>query len=53
MQNLRGISSIEEVAVGVNEDNFNEVGRDSVRMSVTGFTGGSSRLVVSENVTLL
>ena len=35
MQNLRGISSIEEVAVGVNEDNFNEVhNRDSVRMSV-------------------
>ncbi|KAI0208517.1 putative E3 ubiquitin-protein ligase HERC1 [Lamellibrachia satsuma] len=25
MQNLRGISNIEEVAVGVNEDNFNEI----------------------------
>ena len=35
MQNLRGISNIEEVAVGVNEDNFNEVGNNSVRMSVS------------------
>ena len=25
MQNLRGISNIEEVAIGVSEDNFNEV----------------------------